>query len=397
VSDVAASLVSPGARKGPNAFVFVSDQDSEGVIRQSLNDLGLEQAEFTYGDAKTATAALTRQPSPRLLIVDISGVDDPGARIGELAQVCEPGTSVIVIGSSNDIRLYRELKEAGVSEYFFKPLVRNLVSQACDAILSGTVTRPIGRTGRLVFFLGVRGGVGATTIAVSTAWHLAEVHKRWVILLDLDLHNGDTALQFDLPPTHALTEAFERPDRVDELFLERGVIHVTPRLDLLASLEPLGNPVAVEENAVLTLLDILLHRYRFVFIDIPATLAPKLTQVLHLPSLCILISNGSLVAARDVARWQQKIGPNTPDRSTLHILNQSGAAGSLPEAEFIRAIGKAPDIIIPFQREIKVASNLGIKGIQSCAALRDSLGPVLRQLAGDAGAPKRSLLKRIFG
>ena len=112
--------------------------------------------------------ALSNKQSPRLLIVDISGADDANGRIRELAQVCEPGTGVIIVGSHNDIRLYRELKQAGVAEYFFKPLVRNLVTQACHAILSGTSVEPSTRTGRLVFLLGVRGGVGTTTIGVST-------------------------------------------------------------------------------------------------------------------------------------------------------------------------------------------------------------------------------------
>ena len=384
--------------KPRTALAFVSDQESEGVIRQSLSDLGLNDAEIVSGDVTTATVALGRQPSPRLLIVDVSGIDDPSARLHELAQVCEPGTGVIVIGERNDIALYRELKNSGINEYFFKPLVRNLFANACNAVLSGGSMPPSrDRTGRLVFVVGVRGGVGATTIAVSAAWDLAEVHKRWVLLIDLDLSNGDAALQLDATPSHALAEAIEHPDHVDELFLERGVIHVTARLDLLASLEPLDGRVDVEETALLSIFQILLLRYRFVFIDVPATLAARLIHVLHLPSLCILVSNGSLVAARDVARWFERMGPNTLERSSLHILNQSGAAGSLPEAEFIRAVGRAPDIIIPYHRDIGLASNFGIKGIQKCATLRRALIPVLRQLVGEVEEPPRSILKRLFG
>ena len=97
------------------------------------------------------------------------------------------------------------------------------------------------------------------------------MHKRWVLLIDLDLFNGDAALQLDAAPSHALAEAIEHPDHVDELFLERGVIHVTARLDLLASLEPLDGRVDVEESGLLSILQILLLRYRFVFIDVPAS------------------------------------------------------------------------------------------------------------------------------
>lgn len=397
MSDLSITTAKAGEGNAPTVRIFVSDEDSAGVIRQSLGDIGLKNAAFTSGNVTTAMAAMARGSSPRLLIVDISQIDDPGARIAELAQVCEPGTAVVVIGTDNDIGLYRGLKAAGVAEYFFKPLVRNLVTRVCDAVLNGSVTPPAATTGRLVFLLGVRAGVGATTIAVGTAWHLAKIHKRWVMLLDLDLCNGDAALQFDTVPSHALAEAIAHPDRVDELFLERAANHVAPRLDLLASLEAFANPVDIEESALLSLLENLLRRYRFVFVDVPATLALKLDRVLHLPSLCILISNGSLVGARDVGRWYEKIGPNTAERSTIHILNQNGAVGSLPEAEFVRAVGKAPDIIIPYHRDIAMASTLGIEGIRNCAVLERALSPLLSQLAGDTEIAPRSLFDRIFG
>ncbi len=78
---------------------------------------------------------------------------------------------------------------------------------------------------------------------------------------------GDAALQFDVTPHHALREALEHPERIDELFLERGVIRVTERLDLLASEEPLDYVTNYNEDALLALLDRLLHSYRYVFVD----------------------------------------------------------------------------------------------------------------------------------
>ena len=150
------------------------------------------------------------------------------------------------------------------------------------------------------------------------------------MLLDLYTVWGDAALQLDTRPTHALTEALQNPDRVDELFLYRGTIHVTPRLDLLASLERLGEEVTVNEHAVTALLKSLLQRYRFVFVDIPAPLAARLPQVMRLPSLCILVGDASLASARDVARWRELLGQNTPDRTTLHILNDNEVPGTVP-------------------------------------------------------------------
>jgi pilus assembly protein CpaE len=399
MSDVRGGPLVPGRLAAPTAKIFVSDPDTEGVLRQALSDLGVDDAEFTKGTVETATAALASQASPRLLVVDICGIEDPLARIDELAARCEPDVNVVAIGERNDIILYRHLRGAGVTEYFFKPLVRDMVKRVCNNILIGghDDKSANARGGKLIFVLGVRGGVGATTIAANAAWRLAEKGQRWVMLVDMDLQNGDAALQLDATPSHALREALEKPERVDKLFLERGTLHANQRLDLLASLESLGESLPLKVDTVLSLIDKLLHRYRFIFIDLPGYAAVQLIRVLHQPSTCVLVSNASLASARELVRWRDWIGPNTPERRTMHVLNMSGADGALPEAEFIRAAGRAPDVTIAYDRGIATASNLGVKATQKCAVLDRGLAKLLRDLAGEPAEAPRSVFSRIFG
>lgn len=379
------------------AMVYLRDHESEGILRECLSELGPGSVSYILGGIETAISDLARLPSPHLLVVDVSGTEDSAARVGELAQVCEPNTGVIVVGNVNDVSLYRGLKAAGIVEYFYKPLVGNLVRQACNAVLSGGVEQPAPHSGKLIFVMGVKGGVGATGIATWAAWHLAEMRHRRVLLLDLDLSAGDAALQLDVSPNHALREALETPDRVDNLFLERGVIHVTPRLDLLASLEPLDQIVPFHEDAVLSLMTKLLNRYRYVFVDLPQSLAPQLMQVLHLPSTFILVSDGSLVSARDVVRWREEIGASTAQRQTLHVVNKSGAHGSLPFEAFVRAIGHAPDLVVPYAREIGDASTLGAEGLTKNSALAHGLAPMLKLIAGETVEEKHSFINRLIG
>lgn len=399
MSDQSAAPTAAGAGAGaPIVQVFVQDNESAATIRQSLASLGIAHGQFVTGDVTTATAALARQPSPRLLIVDVSGVENPLDNVDELAEVCEPNTGVIVIGNRNDIVLYRDLKHAGVIEYFFKPLVGNLVTRVCNTVLTGAVeAQTVSRTGKIVFVLGVHGGVGATTMAVNTAWYLAEARQRWVMLLDLDLHAGDAALQLDVSPTHALREAFEHPERVDKLFIERAAIRIDHRIDLLASLEPLSEPVTIEESALHSLLEKLLNRYRFIFVDLPPSVAMHMLSTLHMPSTCVLVSDGSLASARDVARWREWLGPNTPEHTTLHLLNRHGVPGSLPDVEFAKAAGQPPDLIIPYNKDIATANTLGIKGTQQNAALKRGLAPLLRRLSGEQIEAPRSIMRRLFG
>jgi pilus assembly protein CpaE len=139
-----------------------------------------------------------------------------------------------------------------------------------------------------------------------------------VLLLDLDLHAGDAALQLDAQPGHALREALGDTKRIDELFLERGVAPVTERLGLLAGVEPLSDRVVLNEDAVMQLLDKILAHYRYVVIDLPAEIALFFPKLLHMPSTLLLVSDGSIASIREVARWRDFIGPNTPERRLLY-------------------------------------------------------------------------------
>jgi pilus assembly protein CpaE len=392
-----ASVPKTNAETAPRVKVFVSDQDSENIIRQALGDVGIDDFTATTGNVTTATALLGKQTSPRLLIVDISGLEDPVSNILDLAEVCEPGIGVIAIGDCNDISLYRQLKNAGVSEYFFKPLVRDQIGRSCMDVLTDRFDQPSLFSGKLVFMLGVRGGVGATTLAANTAWYVSEARQRWTMLLDLDMQSGDAALLFDVAPGQALREAFERPERVDKLFLERGAIHVNKRLNLLASLEPLGSSIEGSEEALRTLLEGLLRRYRVVIVDMPATVAGYLPQILQMPSTCVLVANASLTSARDMARWRDLLGPNTRERRTLHVLNHTDAYGGLTEAEFARACGQTPEIVIAYDRDLATTANLGVKAMQKCPLFKFGMVRMLHDITGEPLEKPASIFRRIFG
>ena len=398
MTDTVAPAPQPGAlhEPAPAAVAYLLDADSEGVVRRSFADLGFVDRLVAHGSIETATAELARRGWPRFLIVDVSGIGEPMPRVNRLAEICDPETEVIVVGDRNDIVLYRELKAAGVAEYFFKPLVSTVVNRTLAAILSGTRSAEASRRGRLVFLLGVRGGVGVTTLTTGLAWYFAETLSRRVLVLDLDLQTGDAALQLDAQPSHALREALEDPRRIDQLFLDRGVVTVTDRLGLLASLEPLSGLVVPSEEAVTELFQKLAAHYRYVFVDLPKATALSLSRLLHIPSNLLLVSDASIASAREVARWREKLGANTAERSLSHVLNKKNGEGALPEKELLRII-PPPEVTIRWDRKIVSASALGTRTVQQCAVLRDGLAALSVQLAGTAAEPPRPLWKRIFG
>src|ERR1700687_3070284 len=124
----------PTGAPAPAAMAYLLDADSEGAVGHSFADLGFVEMRVRHGSIDTAIDELARRGWPRFLIVDISGIDDPLPRINRLAEISDPETEVIVVGEHNDIVLYRDLKTAGVSEYFYKPLIGSLLNRALVGI-----------------------------------------------------------------------------------------------------------------------------------------------------------------------------------------------------------------------------------------------------------------------
>jgi hypothetical protein len=65
--------------------------------------------------------------------------------------------------------------------------------------------------------------------------------------------------------------------------------------------------------------------------------------------------------------------------------------------DFVRAAGQAPDAIIPYARDIAVATNLGVHARPDCPDLQRGLAPLLQRITGQPAAHPSTLLARLFG
>ena len=151
----------------------------------------------------------------------------------------------------------------------------------------------------MVAFVGARGGVGTTTLAVNLAWHLANRQSRRVALVDLDLQNGDCALALNIKPTPGLREALVNPTRIDNTLLERVMTPVGERLFVLSSEEPLRDDLEFTAEAVDTLVAALREQFHYVVIDVPRIPATPYRRALDTADFRIIVGDQTLaVGAR---------------------------------------------------------------------------------------------------
>src|SRR5439155_12538695 len=127
----------------PTALAFVNDPNSEEVLKTALREEA--PGAVFRGEITKAVQYLAGVRSPRILIVDITDCAFPVTEVHNLADVCEPGVSVIVVGTRDEVGLYRDLLHAGGAEYRVKSLTDSLVAKALNTGKHGADAMPISR------------------------------------------------------------------------------------------------------------------------------------------------------------------------------------------------------------------------------------------------------------
>jgi pilus assembly protein CpaE len=377
---------------------FACDDETRRVIDQVVGELMMPQAAVHKGGIAEAIAYLGENRSPRLLVVDISAVDLPLSAVNELAEVCEPGVAVITVGDRNDVGLFRDLIGRGISDYLVKPITPSLLQRALlNAGGSSNGARQAGRLGRLVVFVGTRGGVGATLLCANVAWSIANQRRRRVVVLDLDLQFGSVGLALDLEPSHGLREAIENPDRLDGLYLERAIVQQSETLHVLSAEEPLDDAVLPDPAALEALLRELRSKYHYVLVDQPRGISPSWQHVLQSASNLVIVTDLSLAGMRDTLRIMSLMPTSNAGCQLTLVANRVGEhrQGEIAKAEYEKGIGRPIDVLVPFDgNTVAAAMNVGRPVVGAKTSVAKALDAVAERLCGAPQKPAAGPLRR---
>ena len=341
-------------------MAFVANGESEASLQACLSQLSFPDATIKTGGIARAIRHLGAERSPENIIVDISGTDMPASRVHDLAQLCEPGVTVIAIGDRNDIGLYRDLVQAGVSEYVVKPITPQLLAKALSPQPTPVEGIPVSRKlGKMVAFVGARGGVGTTTLAINLAWYLADRQKRRVLLLDLDLQTGDCALALNVTPTPGLSDALANPLRIDSVFLERAMTTHSERLFVLSAEEPLRAEVNFPAEAVYTLIGVLRMQFHYIIVDVPRLPGAPYRRSLDMADIRVIVADQTLRSVRDAVRLQAALREGSAAHRNLLAVNRNGEGGRYAMTlDEMAKVDLHPKVVIPFRPKLFTAAGL---------------------------------------
>ena len=145
---------------------YLTDDASQAAAQTVANQRGWSTSSIRKGGLAAARRLLGVAPPARFLIVDVEGepIEEVVSGLTELARL---GSQVMVLGTLNDVNYFRRIMQTGARDYLVKPVDADMLGEIFVRLEQpGDGVTP---KGRVVGFVGARGGVGTTTLGINTA------------------------------------------------------------------------------------------------------------------------------------------------------------------------------------------------------------------------------------
>jgi pilus assembly protein CpaE len=385
-------LIAPIPRISIQAFCETSEVAE--LVEQGSNDRRMAKAHVKthMGGVVAAIEAFRSAPTPNLIVIEsTSHRDELIANLDVLAECCDSGTKVVVVGHENDIALYRALIARGVSDYVVAPFHVLTFIQHISGLYTSTSS---GTLGRVIAVIGAKGGVGASVLSHNLGWSISRTLDTQTVVADLDLAFGTAGLDFNQDPPQGIAEAVFSPERVDTNLVDRLLSKCSETLNLLAAPATMDRLYDLQEFAFEPVLDVLRATTPCTVLDVPHQWTAWSRHVLTSADELVVVANPDLANlrnARTILDVMRSARPN--DRSAKLVLNKVGLPRH-PEialAEFVKAIETEPVAIIPFDAKLfGTAANNGqmIAELEPGSKIVESLDNLARRVLGRAEVRK---------
>lgn len=330
--------------------IFCDNQQTGQTLQAASVDRRMSRANVTIqlGGISAAIQVHQTEPTPNVLVIEThSDRNSIMAELASLAEVCQPNTKVVVIGHVNDVILYRELIKNGVSEYLVAPISAVNFIETISAMYNDPKAAPLGR---IIAFVGSKGGVGSSTVAHNVSWAVSQKLQIETIITDLDLSFGTAALNFNQDAGGGIFEALGQPDRVDATLIDRLMTKLGSKLSLLNGPGGIEREMNIEAHSVETVLNVVRHAAPLVVVDVPNLWAPWVKYTLLSADEIVITATPELPSLRNAKNLVDLLKASRPHDSLPRlVLNQVGMPKrpEIPASDFGKALGIQPTAIIP--------------------------------------------------
>ena len=334
---------------------FCASSDTAAAMQSAGEDRRMSKAHLKVqmGGMTAAIEAYRVSATPNVVIIEADGRgDELLGGLDTLAEVCDAGTRVVVVGNMNDIVLYREMVRRGVSDYLITPVGTLDIIRAVSGLFYAADAKPVGRTLAVV---GAKGGVGASTVAHNIAFSIARDIKLDAVVADLDLPFGTAGLDFNQDPPQGIADAVMSPDRIDTAFVDRLLSKCTDHLSLLAAPATLDKVYDFGAEAFDSTFDVLRSTVPCIVLDVPHVWTGWARRTLIAADDILIVAAPDLANLRNTKNLIDLLRAARPnDSRPQYCLNMVGVPKrpEIKTADFAKALEFEPIASIPFEPQV---------------------------------------------
>jgi pilus assembly protein CpaE len=203
------------------------------------------------------------------LVVDLASSPDIAFKALERVKQAIPDLYVIASHFIADGETVIQAMRAGANEFLLQPLKRVEFREAMSRFeraprrISGPTES---RLGKVYTFLGAKGGVGTTSLAVNFASVLAQ-RKKETVLLDIDWVANDAAMQLGAAPQYTLMEVADNMAKLDQALFEGFVTRDPLGFFLVGPPDSLDNRNFFSDHMFREFATFLIEKYDSVVVD----------------------------------------------------------------------------------------------------------------------------------
>ena len=333
-------------------------------------------------------------PQPDVVIVDLD--TDPDYTLEIVESISSFASSTVMVYSRrSDLTMAVRCMRAGAREFLNLPAVQ---SDIAGALARVSVRRPgairARRTsGKVMVFLGTKGGCGVTTLAANFAVALAQETGRRTLLIDLGLPLGDAAINLGVTAQYSTVDAFRDIARLDSRFLATLLTTHSSELSILAAPNEF-NDSDPPLDAIDKLLVVARQSFDYIVVDCGSRLDLRSSALFDPASAIYLVAQVGVTELRNANRLLTQYFSNR-GRHLHVILNRYGPQSLLyDEANVTRALTRPAQWRVPDD----YATARRTQSMATALVLQDApISTAIRQIARNAaGLPEQEEKKKGF-
>jgi pilus assembly protein CpaE len=338
------------------------------LVARALESLHYE-LHFSSNGMEGVTKA--RNLEPDLIITDVMMPDINGYEVTRILRRESRFATTPILVLTAQAGLQDKLKsfEAGADDHLTKPFEAAELLVRATALLrrveASRLVRPdtvAKESARLIAVHSLRGGTGASTLAVNLGIGMASLWKRPTALLDLTMTAGQVAMMLNMPLKRTWTDiARYSADELDLDVLMSIIGTHDSGLSFVAAPTFPSEAETLHGETLGAALRLMKDQFDYVVADLPHDFGETALQALDTADVILMVATPDMSSIRAVAAAMdtyQKLGYDK-DKIKL-VLNAIFPRSSLSKDKIESASGVSTIITIPYVQDVFVdAINLG--------------------------------------